>query len=168
MNPKHIGTAARASTIRKPSADRHVRTDPNPLDMFSDTLDTSSSDEQSFDEEDMCGSDSDVETIPLPSGSMPEHQVQSSTETEVWTVTNVNRGSLMSLKHSNTTSESGAQGGTFNTGLERLSIMMETLCGAEGVCIASVEEGGSESDASAHDTCNMTSEVGSNVEENEG
>jgi hypothetical protein len=42
--------------------------------MLSDALDNTSSDEMSFDEEDMYGSDPDVETITLASGSNQQMQ----------------------------------------------------------------------------------------------
>jgi hypothetical protein len=51
--------------------------------MFSDPLDSTSSDEQSFDEDDMFGSDSDVETISLTSGSK---EVSQTSEDMVWTL----------------------------------------------------------------------------------
>jgi hypothetical protein len=55
---------------------RKFRLDPEELLLFSDPLDGTSSDDQSFDEEDMCGSDSDVETISL--GFRSSDQMQSS------------------------------------------------------------------------------------------
>ena len=48
---------------------RHIQDMPL---MLSDPLDSSSSDTMSFDEEDMFGSDSDIEIISLPSGSQDE------------------------------------------------------------------------------------------------
>jgi hypothetical protein len=50
--------------------------------MLSEPLDSSSSDAKSFDEEDMYGSDSDIETISLPSGS---YQIQDSLDHPVCT-----------------------------------------------------------------------------------
>ena len=47
---------------QKPWKHRHK---PGNLHLFSDPLDGTSSDEQSFDEEDMFGSDSDAETVSL-------------------------------------------------------------------------------------------------------
>lgn len=57
--------AERSGIIRKLQKRRKRRHDPSDLLLFSDPLDGTSSDEQSFDEEDMIGSDSDAETISL-------------------------------------------------------------------------------------------------------
>lgn len=60
------GDAAQVTVIKhKPQKHWKHRHDPSNLLLFSDPLDSTSSDEQSFDEEDMFGSDSDAETISL-------------------------------------------------------------------------------------------------------
>ena len=55
------------SSVLKPKMQTRWKCHHNPGDLllFSDTLDGTSSDEHSFDEEDMFGSDSDAETISL-------------------------------------------------------------------------------------------------------
>jgi hypothetical protein len=60
------GDAAQVTVMkRKPQKHQKRRHDPSDLLLFSDPLDGTSSDEQSFNEEDMFGSDSDAETISL-------------------------------------------------------------------------------------------------------
>jgi hypothetical protein len=60
------GEAADGTVImRKMQIPRKRRHEPSDLLLFSDPLDGTSSDEQSFDEEDMIGSDSDAETVSL-------------------------------------------------------------------------------------------------------
>jgi hypothetical protein len=53
---------------------RKHRQDPRELLLFCDPLDGTSSDEQSFDEDDMCCSDPDVETISLGFRSKDQKQ----------------------------------------------------------------------------------------------
>ena len=53
---------------------RNLRSGSTSMTMLSDALDNTSSDEMSFDEEDMYGSDPDVETITLASGSNQQMQ----------------------------------------------------------------------------------------------
>jgi hypothetical protein len=72
-----ISAPARKQKQRSPRTFRHTKV------MFSDPLDSTSSDEQSFDEDDMFGSDSDVETISLTSGSK---EVSQTSEDMVWTL----------------------------------------------------------------------------------
>lgn len=57
--------ATEVTVFKRVNKRRKFHQDPEELLLFSDPLDGSSSDEQSFDEDDMCGSDSDVETISL-------------------------------------------------------------------------------------------------------
>ena len=60
------GSGAKPSVIKpKMQTRRKHHHDPGDLLLFSDPLDGTSSDEHSFDEEDMFGSDSDAETISL-------------------------------------------------------------------------------------------------------
>ena len=60
------GGGAEPSVIKPKMQTRRKRHhDPGNLLLFSDPLDGTSSDEHSFDEEDMFGSDSDAETISL-------------------------------------------------------------------------------------------------------
>jgi hypothetical protein len=65
-----------AATVLKRVGNKHQkrRQDPRELLLFSDPLDGTSSDEQSFDEDDMCGSDPDVETISLGFRSKDQKQ----------------------------------------------------------------------------------------------
>ena len=60
---------------RKPQKRRKRHHHPSNLLLFSDPLDGTSSDEQSFSEEDMVGSDSDAETISLGFKSNPKKQL---------------------------------------------------------------------------------------------
>ena len=69
------GNAAKVTVI-KHKMQKHQKCchDPSDLLLFSDPLDDTSSDEQSFDEEDMLGSDSDAETISLAFTSNNQRQ----------------------------------------------------------------------------------------------
>ncbi|KAN0133107.1 hypothetical protein V8E53_009137 [Lactarius tabidus] len=92
------------------------RPDPSELLLFSDPLDGTSSDEQSFDEEDMCGSDSDVETISL--GFRSNDQVQP-IDMQV-DGDHIHQSEDMSMD------------------LRNITTMMEALCKAEGIDISSI------------------------------
>ncbi|KAN0138606.1 hypothetical protein V8E53_003594 [Lactarius tabidus] len=92
------------------------RPDPSELLLFSDPLDGTSSDEQSFDEEDMCGSDSDVETISL--GFRSNDQVQP-IDMQV-DGDHIHQSEDMSMD------------------LRNITTMMEALCKAEGIDIFSI------------------------------
>ena len=76
----HSPPPSGATQPLKPKAHRKFSSDGVQISMFSDLLDNTSSDEMSFDEEDMYGSDPDVETISLGSGS---NQVVRSSEEDV-------------------------------------------------------------------------------------
>ena len=75
-NPKVTNTTAslrspggvddRSAMMRKIRRRRQRHDNPSDLVLFSDSLDGTSSDEQSFDDDDMFGSDSDAQTISLP------------------------------------------------------------------------------------------------------
>ena len=60
------GADNRSTMMCKIHRHRQRRDNPSDLVLFSDSLDGTSSDEQSFDDDDMFGSDSDAQTISLP------------------------------------------------------------------------------------------------------
>ena len=74
----HSPELSNAIHAQKPKACHTFKRDRVQLPMLSDPLDSTSSDEMSFNEEDMYGSDPDVETISL--GSASNTKVQSSDE----------------------------------------------------------------------------------------
>ena len=60
------GADDHSAMMRKIRRCRQRRDNSSDLVLFSDSLDGTSSDEQSFDDDDMFGSDSDAQTISLP------------------------------------------------------------------------------------------------------
>lgn len=124
-SPGHhaAGTAADQTYRRK--ARRDIR---DPPTMLSDPLDGSLSDNQSFDEDDMYGSDSDIETISLKPES--EEQARSTNEYIVcnWLTTLIH-----SILHWKQDSELVAQLERIEMQMHRVTLMVEALGEAEGI-----------------------------------
>jgi hypothetical protein len=119
---------------RKVNKHQQRRPDPSELLLFSDPLDGTSSDEQSFDEEDMCGSDSDVETISL--GFRSNDQVQ---PIDMQVVCIVLLGIMVTYCfHVIQDGDHIHQSEDMSMDLQNITTMMEALCKAEGIDIFSI------------------------------
>ena len=79
IKPDNLGASRAPNRKGRRTPRRKVR---SPQAMFPDPLDSPSSDTKSFDEDDMYGSDSGVETISLASGS--KEKVQSPDDDKVY------------------------------------------------------------------------------------
>ncbi len=81
-----LGHQAKKMAPDRKHKQKSRKNDCNPPDMLSDPLDGSSSDAQSFDEDDMYGSDSGVETISLKPDSNNEARETKDMMVCVWTI----------------------------------------------------------------------------------
>jgi hypothetical protein len=102
--------------------------------MFSDPLDSPSSDSKSFDEDDMYGSDSDVETISMKPSS--NEQDRSPTGHMVCTLFCHRLGSSLYLMQDNDTS---SELDSLEMDVKDLSIMVKALCEVQGIDVSAID-----------------------------
>jgi hypothetical protein len=125
--------------------------------MFSDPLDSSSSDDQSFDEDDMYGSDSGVETISL--GPESKDEIQSLNQDLVSTHLVKQIHAILHLKQD---TDIMPELESLETDMRDLSIMVKALCDAQGIDVTSIPgeaQGQSSSVPSPHSTSNTSLEL---------
>ena len=132
------GDAAEGTVIkRKTQRRRKRRHDPSELLLFSDPLDGTSSDEQSFDEEDMFGSDSDAETISL--GFRSKDQKQLFDDQVVCII--ISGHLVQECLQCSQDDHPIPQFQDMSMDLRNISAMMEALCEAEGIDVSSMTAG---------------------------
>ena len=162
------GGAAEVTVMkRKTQKRRKRRHDSSDLLLFSDPLDGTSSDEQSFDEADMFGSDSDAETISL--GFKSNDQKNLFDEQVVCIIIS----SPLVQEHSQCLHmiQDGnliPQFEGMSMDLRNISAMMEALCEAEGVDPSSITEelGGHTLSPSTQSSALGTSSQSDDISEN--
>lgn len=111
-------------------ARRDVR---NPPTMFSDPLDSSSSDTRSFDDDDMYGSDSGVETISLKHDL--KEKARDNKETMVCTCPTMYIRAILHLRQEDSLIPTFAR---MEVIMNDIAIMVNALCEAEGIDATSI------------------------------
>jgi len=127
--------AAEVTVIkRKMQIRRKHRHTASELRLFSDPLDSTSDDEQSFDEEDMFGSDPDAETISL--GFKSNKKKQSFDEDIVGII--ISGYLVQECLHLIQDGDLIPQFEGMSMDLRNISAMMDALCEAEGIDVSSI------------------------------
>ena len=140
----HSPSPSDAAHVKKLTTCQTFRKHGLPHSIFSDPLDSTSSDEMSFDEEDMYGSDPNIETISLGAGSNQKSQCPE--EDVVYAPHAQTINTILYLwQHSDGIPEFDS----ISLAISKMEIMARALCDADGIDISALGGEGEEGIASA-------------------